>query len=51
MGNTGARYFGLEKAYLTVEESCDGMVEVIEKSTKETHGGKIWGHLGEELSF
>jgi norsolorinic acid ketoreductase len=49
LGNTGARAFGLEKAALTVEESCSGVVMLIEKATKEGHGGKLWGHDGELL--
>jgi norsolorinic acid ketoreductase len=40
LGNTGARALGLESAYITVDESCDGMVKVIASSSKETHGGK-----------
>jgi hypothetical protein len=29
MGNTGARHFGLEKAYITVDESVTGLVKVV----------------------
>lgn len=40
LGNSGARALGLESAYITVKESCDGMMKVITSSTKENHGGK-----------
>jgi norsolorinic acid ketoreductase len=46
MGNNGARVFGLEKAFLTVKESCDGMVELFDSAKKESHGGKFWNYDG-----
>ncbi|KAJ7448665.1 hypothetical protein B0H11DRAFT_2333095 [Mycena galericulata] len=41
MGNAGARHFGLEKAKVTLEDSCDGMVQVYATCTKAKHGGKL----------
>lgn len=41
MGDRGARNLGLEKAYITVKESCDGMMSILGESTKEKHGGKM----------
>ncbi|KAG8157440.1 hypothetical protein KVR01_012824 [Diaporthe batatas] len=40
LGNAGARALGLESAFISVDESCDGMVKVIASSTKEKYGGK-----------
>ncbi|KFA56592.1 hypothetical protein S40293_01178 [Stachybotrys chartarum IBT 40293] len=46
--NRGARTFAMDKAAITVEESVQGVVNVIDASTKETHGGKLWKWTGEE---
>ncbi|KAE9362885.1 NAD(P)-binding protein [Stipitochalara longipes BDJ] len=51
MGNTGARAFGLEQAPVTVQESCTGMVKVIDRATKEEFGGKMWGHKGDNMAW
>ena len=51
MGNTGAIAFGLEQAPVTVEESCTGMIEVIDRATKEEYGGKMWAHRGEKMTW
>ncbi|KEY73079.1 hypothetical protein S7711_06151 [Stachybotrys chartarum IBT 7711] len=48
LGNRGARTFAMDKAAITVEESVQGVVNVIDASTKETHGGKLWKWTGEE---
>ncbi|KAL4781833.1 hypothetical protein BJX76DRAFT_349838 [Aspergillus varians] len=48
MGNRAAGAFGLGKAYITVEESVQGVVNVIDASTRETHSGKLWKWNGEE---
>ncbi|KAL1869376.1 hypothetical protein Daus18300_005588 [Diaporthe australafricana] len=48
LGNTGARALGLESAYITVDESCNGMVKTIASSSKGTFGGKkvlYTGHI------
>ncbi|KAI6807953.1 hypothetical protein KC367_g5642 [Hortaea werneckii] len=41
MGNAGARKGGLEKAYLTVEQSVTGMLKTIDKATREEHGATL----------
>ncbi|KAL9121694.1 MAG: hypothetical protein Q9187_001745 [Circinaria calcarea] len=51
LGNAGAQYFGMKEAATTLEDSCDGMVSLIEKATKATHGGRMWGHKGEALTW
>ncbi|KAI2615380.1 hypothetical protein GGR54DRAFT_632248 [Hypoxylon sp. NC1633] len=47
LGNAGAVGLGLEKAELTLDESCDGMMQVFSTSTKEKHGGKMVLYNGE----
>lgn len=51
LGNAGARGLGFgDKAHITVDESCDGMMEVLKATSKEKHGGKLvmWdGSIGE----
>lgn len=51
MGNTGARAFGMEQAPVALEDSCSQMVKLIEGATKESHGGKMLGHDGEQMSW
>ncbi|KAL1864017.1 hypothetical protein Daus18300_007982 [Diaporthe australafricana] len=51
MGNSSARLFGLEKADITVDESCDGTVRLIDVATKESHGGKLWDNSGTLLTW
>lgn len=46
MGNASARLVGLEKAFIGVDESCDGMVRVIDAATKDSHGGRLWDNEG-----
>lgn len=46
LGNAGARGLGLEKAYIGVDESCDGMMEVLAAATKEKYGGKMVAYNG-----
>ncbi|KAJ5823592.1 hypothetical protein N7447_005932 [Penicillium robsamsonii] len=41
MGNTGAQFFGLEKAFQTIEESVDGIVKTIEEGTRESVGAQL----------
>ncbi|KAJ0336736.1 hypothetical protein COL922a_007575 [Colletotrichum nupharicola] len=51
LGNAGARYFGLKEASIGVDESCDGMMEVLAKTTKEKHGGKMVLYNGETSGY
>lgn len=48
MGTAGAHFFGMVEAPLTIEESCVPMLDIIEQAKKDTHGGRLWGYLGEE---
>ncbi|KAJ5522422.1 hypothetical protein N7527_006537 [Penicillium freii] len=41
MGNAGAKEFGLEKAFQTVEESAGGIVKTIDEGTRESVGGQL----------
>ena len=47
LGDRGARALGLEKAFITVKESCDGMMDVLIGTSKEKHGGKMVGWNGQ----
>ncbi|KAI4866160.1 hypothetical protein F4820DRAFT_417748 [Hypoxylon rubiginosum] len=50
LGNAGARGLGFgDKAELTVDESCDGMMRVLAATSKEKHGGKMLLYTGEAL--
>ncbi|KAK7702212.1 hypothetical protein SLS64_009790 [Diaporthe eres] len=51
MGNASARLLGLEKAFIGVDESCDGIVQVIDAATKDSHGGKLWDNDGKQLTW
>ncbi|KAK8877022.1 aflatoxin biosynthesis ketoreductase nor-1 [Apiospora arundinis] len=41
LGDRGARELGFEKAFITVKESCDGMLNILDDTSKEKHGGKM----------
>ncbi|KAK1147563.1 hypothetical protein N8T08_000905 [Aspergillus melleus] len=51
MGNRGARAKGLEVATLTVEQSVNGIIQVIEQATKSTTSGQFLGHNGEQVPW
>ncbi|OTA97018.1 hypothetical protein M434DRAFT_19239 [Hypoxylon sp. CO27-5] len=51
LGNYAAQLAGLEKAFVTVEDSAAGVVKVIDGATKESHGGKFWNYTGEEIAW
>jgi norsolorinic acid ketoreductase len=51
MGNRGADAFGFEKAAITVDESANGLIKVIEAATRETHSGKLWEYRGKEMPW
>lgn len=46
-GNAAARIFGMEEAPLTVDESVDGMLNVIKTATKDAVGGRVVLYTGE----
>ncbi|KAH8600952.1 hypothetical protein B0O99DRAFT_649022 [Bisporella sp. PMI_857] len=41
MGNTAARAFGMEEAEITVEQSINGVVDLIDNATRESASGKF----------
>jgi norsolorinic acid ketoreductase len=51
LGNRGADAFGYEKAAITVDESANGIIKVIDAATRETHSGKLWVYKGEEVPW
>ncbi|KAF7898958.1 uncharacterized protein EAF01_008171 [Botrytis porri] len=51
LGNAGAVYFGMDQAAVSVEDSCALMAPLITKSTKESHGGKLWSYEGGQLEW
>ncbi|KAK5075793.1 hypothetical protein LTR24_009884 [Lithohypha guttulata] len=51
MGNTGAQAFGLEKASITIEESINGVVNVIDNATREKSSGKFLSWDGTESTW
>ncbi|KAI0893979.1 NAD(P)-binding protein [Annulohypoxylon nitens] len=51
LGNESARIFGYGQAPDAIDKSCDGLVEVIDAATKETHGGKMWNYDGKQQSW
>jgi norsolorinic acid ketoreductase len=40
-----------DMGFITTEESAIGVLAVVDKATKETHGGKFFNNLGEELLY
>ncbi|KAM7218342.1 hypothetical protein V8F06_006265 [Rhypophila decipiens] len=51
MGNSGARHFGMEQAFVSVKDSTEGMVKVIDNGTKESVSGKYMVYDGSERPF
>ena len=51
MGNAGAIAFGMKEAPVTVEDSCTGMISIIEKATKQSHGGRLWSYEGDQRGW
>ena len=51
MGNKGARAFGMEKAFDTVDDSVNGMFDVLSTATREKNGGKVVYFTGEILEW
>ncbi|KAH8800480.1 hypothetical protein F5884DRAFT_810556 [Xylogone sp. PMI_703] len=50
-GNSSAQAFGLPEAPVKLEDSINGMISVLDAATKETHGGKMWGHDGNQQAW
>ena len=51
MGNAGARAYGFEKAPLEIKDSVAGVEKLIGEATKESHGGRMWGHDAKQQQF
>jgi norsolorinic acid ketoreductase len=51
MGNHGAKHFGLGEAPDTIEANTAGMVDVIDKATRESTSGHFAGWNGEEFPW
>jgi hypothetical protein len=47
IGNLGAARLGLERAPVSVQESVEGMLRIVDAASKETHGGTFWEFTGE----
>lgn len=46
MGNTAAKFGGLEKAFLLVSETCPQIVQLIDTATKKSHGSRLLNYDG-----
>ncbi|QKX62346.1 uncharacterized protein TRUGW13939_09505 [Talaromyces rugulosus] len=56
LGDAGAVALGLDKAtqdhlMIGLDESCDGMMKVLDETTKEKHGGKLVLYNGETMAW
>lgn len=51
LGNYGAVQLGFEKAETSVEDSCSGIIEVIDHATKKSTSGKLWTWTGEQVPW
>lgn len=48
MGNFGAQSLGMGTAAITLDQSINGMIKVIDSATRDTHGGKLWVWNGKQ---
>lgn len=46
MGNLAAGLLGMEHAPVTITDSVDGMLRIIDNATKEKHGAKFFEYDG-----
>lgn len=51
MGQTAARFFGMDSAPVAVDDSCDGLYRILTTGTKEQYGGKSVLYTGEVLAW
>ncbi|CAJ2499988.1 Uu.00g028410.m01.CDS01 [Anthostomella pinea] len=51
IGQRGADAFGIETAQISVEQSTQGVVKVIDAVTRETHSGKNWVWDGRQVPW
>jgi hypothetical protein len=47
LGNLGATNIGLKEAPVSVKESTDGIIQIVDKASKDTHGGTFWEYNGQ----
>lgn len=51
MGNLAASLLGMEQAPVSIKDSIDGMVSIVEAATKGDHGGNLFEYTGEKLAY
>ncbi|RYP12041.1 hypothetical protein DL765_007501 [Monosporascus sp. GIB2] len=51
MGSTAAKGLGVEEAPITVEDSVNGLLQVLTTATKEKYGGKVVLYTGEPQAY
>ncbi|KAI1458313.1 NAD(P)-binding protein [Annulohypoxylon moriforme] len=51
MLNLGLAGKNVKLPIITVDESCDGMVRLIDIATRESHGGRFWDYAGTRESW
>ncbi|KAK3334212.1 hypothetical protein B0T19DRAFT_484097 [Cercophora scortea] len=51
MGNAGAKFFGLEQAVVTVKDSVEGILKVIDSGTRQSVSGRFLQYDGVELKY
>ncbi|KAL7619736.1 hypothetical protein AAE478_010278 [Parahypoxylon ruwenzoriense] len=51
IGGTAAQALRLDRAPLDVKDSCEGLVLLIDKATKDTHGGRFWTYEGHQQAW
>ncbi|GAA6039165.1 hypothetical protein JCM8097_000446 [Rhodosporidiobolus ruineniae] len=52
MGSYGAAQMGVDSGPpVTLADSVAGIVKLVDESTRETHGGKLWDYTGEVLPW
>ncbi|KAK7736165.1 hypothetical protein SLS53_007193 [Cytospora paraplurivora] len=51
LGNRAAYLLGLEEAHISVKESVDGVVPIIDKATKQGTTGRLWDYTGVPIAW
>jgi norsolorinic acid ketoreductase len=50
-GNAGAVAVGMQEAPLTVDQSVNGMVHILDTATREKYGGQTINYDGEVIPY
>ena len=50
MGSLLAQKLGVAGAPMTLERSVAGIVQLLDESTRETHGGRLWNVSGDSIA-